>query len=115
MQANMSLPRAFIRSSAALALTSVTFLTTSAFGQSAEDRGAAQDSKPKAQQSEIDAVKTENLALRELLRKIEGQQKLLLEQVDRLQRRLDGGVATDPSIVGPPSELPTMADVAVLT
>src|SRR5205814_3662096 len=81
----------------------------------AEEGGVAQDSKPKDQQSEIDAVKRENLALRELLRKIEEQQKLLLEQVERLQRRLDVGVATDPSIVGQPSELPTMADVAVPT
>jgi hypothetical protein len=111
----MSLPRAFIRSSVALALTSVTFFTTSAFGQppvprpsstgavskpepsAAEDGGAAQESKPKDQQSEIDDVKTEILALRELLRKIEQQQKILLEQVDRLQRRLDGDSASTSS------------------
>jgi hypothetical protein len=122
-----------MRASVALALTSVTFFTTSAFGQSrvpspnstgavskpepgsAEDRVAAQDSKPKDQQSEIDAVKTENLALRELLRKIEEQQKILLEQLDRLERRVDGGVATDLSIVGQPNELPTTADVAMPT
>ncbi len=132
-QLNVSLPRAFIRASVALALTAVTCFTTSAFGQSpvprpdstgavstpepssAEGGVAAQDSKPKDQQSEIDAVKTENLALRDLLRKIEEQQKILLEQIDRLQRRVDGGVATDPSIVGQPNELPTTADAAVPT
>jgi hypothetical protein len=36
-------------------------------------------------------VKAENAEVRELLRKMEEQQKILLEQVDRLQRRLDGG------------------------
>ncbi len=102
----MSLRRAFTRASVALALTSVISFTTSV---------AAQDSKPKDQQSDSDAVKTENLALRERLRKIEEQQKALLEQVDRLQRQLGGDVATDLSIVGEPSELPTTADVAMPT
>jgi hypothetical protein len=132
-QLHVSLRRAFIRASVALAFTSVICFATSPSGQSpvtrpnstdavskpepnsAEDRVAAQDSKLKDQQSEIDAVKAENCALRELLRKIEEQQKILLEQVDRLQRRLDGGVATDLSIVGQPNELPTTADVAVPT
>ena len=58
---------------------------------SAENRVAAEDPKPKDLQSEIEAVKAENAAVRELLRKMEEQQKILLEQVDRLQRRLDGG------------------------
>ena len=38
---------------------------------------------------ELNAVKAENAAVRELLRKMEEQQKALLEQVDRLQKRLD--------------------------
>jgi hypothetical protein len=52
--------------------------------------------KPKSNdlESEVEAVKAENAAVRELLRKMEEQQKTLLEQVDRLQRRLDGGPAT---------------------
>jgi hypothetical protein len=100
--------RAFIRASVGLVLTSVTFFTTAAFGQSPVP-------SPNSQQREIDAVKTENLALRELLRRIEEQQKILLEQIDRLQQRLDGGVATDLSIVGQPIELPTPAEAAVAT
>ena len=129
----MSIPRAFIKASVALALTSVTLFTTSASGQSpaarpnstaavlgttpgsAENRVAAEDPKPKDLQSEIEAVKAENAAVRELLRKMEEQQKILLEQVDRLQRRLDGGAATDVSIVGQPIVPPTTADAAVPT
>ena len=125
--------RALSKASVTFALTSSAFFATSAAGQSpvirphstgaaskpepgsTEDRVPAHDSKPKDYQSEIDAVKAENVALRELLRKIEEQQRILLEQVTRLQRRLDGGVATDLSIVGQPNERPTTADVAVPT
>ncbi|HEX2339703.1 MAG TPA: hypothetical protein VHI98_04415 [Vicinamibacterales bacterium] len=127
----MSIPRAFIRASAALALTSVTFFATSASGQSAasppnstvavsapkpgsaENRAAAENPKPKNLQDEIDAVKAENAEFRELLRKMEEQQKILLEQVDRLQRRLDGGAATDVPIAGQPVALATTADASV--
>jgi hypothetical protein len=46
--------------------------------------------------NEVDALKAENADVRELLRRMEEQQKVLLQQVDRLQRRLDatttGGV-----------------------
>src|SRR5580765_4198301 len=65
---------------------SVAVCTASASGQSPA-------APPKDLQSEIEAVKTENAAVRELLRKMAEQQKMLLEQVDRLQRRLDGGAA----------------------
>jgi hypothetical protein len=127
----VSIPRAFIRASAALALTSVTFFATSASGQSAasppnstvavsapkpgsaENRAAAENPKPKNLQDEIDAVKAENAEFRELLRKMEEQQKILLEQVDRLQRRLDGGAATDVPIAGQPVALATTADASV--
>ena len=44
---------------------------------------------------------------------MEEQQKTLLEQVDRLQRRLDGGTATDVSIAGQPIVPPTTADASV--
>jgi hypothetical protein len=99
LQPHVSPLRAFVRATVALALTLVISFRVSASAQS-------QDSNPKDQQSDIDAVKAENLALRELLRKVEAQQEMLLEQVDRLQRRLDGGVATDLSIVGRPDERP---------
>ncbi len=113
------------RLSVALALTSVMFFTTSASGQSPATRpnSTVAVSEPgmrrtgaeasKDLQSEIEAVKTENAAVRELLRKMEEQQKILLEQVDRLQRRLDGGAATDVSIAGQPMVPPTTADAAV--
>ena len=57
-------------------------------------------------------MKAENAAVRELLRKMEEQQKTLLEQVERLQRRLDGGTTTDVSIAGKPIVPPTTADAS---
>ena len=51
----------------------------------------ADEPKPKDLQSEIEAVKAENAVVRELLRKMEEQQKTLLEQLERLQRTVDGG------------------------
>ena len=78
-----------------------------------KNRGAAEAPKPKDLHSEIEAVKAENAAVRELLRKMEGQQRILLEQVERLQRRLDGGTATDVSMVSQPIVPPTTAGAAV--
>ena len=49
-------------------------------------------------QAEVDSLKAENAAVRELLQKMAEQQKTLLEQVDRLRSRLDGGTATDVSM-----------------
>src|SRR5215467_12428269 len=40
--------------------------------------------------TEVEALKAENAAVRDLLQKMSEQQKVLLDQVDRLQRRLDG-------------------------
>jgi hypothetical protein len=51
---------------------------------------AAEEPRPGGLESEVDALKADNAVVRELLRKMEEQQKALLEQVDRLQRRLDG-------------------------
>src|SRR4030095_4380069 len=58
-------------------------------------------------------MKAENAAVRELLRKMEEQQKTLLEQVERLQRRLDGGTATDVSIGRQPIMPPSTAEASV--
>jgi hypothetical protein len=146
---HVSIPRAFIKASVALSLTSVTFFTTSAFGQSPatrpnstdngiaaaqgsqlgnpgnkvaasepqpgnpENKVAADEPKSKDLKDEIEAVKAENAVVRELLRKMEEQHKILLEQVDRLQRRLDGGVATDVPIAGQPIVPSTTADATV--
>ena len=126
----MSIPRAFIKASVALALMSVLLFTTSAFGQSpaatpnitaavseskpgsAGTTVAAENPKPKDLQSEIEAMKAENAAVWELLRKMEEQQRILLEQVGRLQRRLEGGAATDVSMLGQPLVPSTTADAA---
>jgi hypothetical protein len=104
---NVSIPRAFIKASVALALTSVMFLRPNspvAVSEpkpgSAENRDAAEESKPKDLQSEIEALKTENAAVRELLRKMEEQQKILLEQVDRLQRARRGRKTDVPAKIG---------------
>jgi hypothetical protein len=76
---------AHIRLFAALLWISATLFAGSAFAQS--------DLK-----GEVDSLKAENAAVRELLRKMEEQQRALLEQVDRLQRRLDG---VTPAVVQP--------------
>ena len=48
---------------------------------SGENKVAADEPKPKDLKDEIEAVKAENALVRELLRKMEEQQKTLLEQV----------------------------------
>jgi hypothetical protein len=89
----MSRHCAFIRLAVALTLTSVTLLVGPVFGQSP---GTASSKSPaKDLQSEVESLKAENAAVRELLRKMEEQQKTLLEQVDRLQRRLDGSATAE--------------------
>src|SRR5215203_6049784 len=55
------------------------------------------DPKPGDLESQVAAVKAENEAFRESLRKMEEQQKALLEMVDRLQRKLDGAAIVDVS------------------
>ena len=145
----MSISRTSIRLYTAVALTSVTLFTTSAFGQSpairpnitnkgiaapqqsqsgnpedkvgaseakggsAESRVASEDPKANDLKDEIEAVKAENAVVRELLRKMEEQQRTLLEHVERLQRRLDGNTATDASIAGQPKVPSTTADASV--
>ncbi len=56
----------------------------------ADNKVAAEEPRPNDLKGEVDTLKAENAAVRELLRKMEEQQKALLEQVDRLQQRLDG-------------------------
>src|SRR5215216_6913211 len=108
-----------IRLKVTFALTALTFFTTSANGQSTPIRAgnsdkptvAAQGPRPVNQEnkvaddplkqndleSKVAAVKAENEAFRESLRKMEEQQKALLEMVDRLQRKLDGVAIVDVS------------------
>ena len=130
----MGVHRAYTRISIVLVLTSVMLFTTSVSGQSPsikpnsagkgvpaaqglqlgnpENKVAVDEPKPKDLQSEVDAMKAENATVRELLRKMEEQQKTLLEQVDRLQRRLDEGTATNASIAGGPVVAPTTGDAS---
>jgi hypothetical protein len=101
-----------MRASVALGLTFVPFLASSASGQSPAARPdgtvAAEDPKPKIlSPNEIEAVKTENAEVRELLRKMEEQQKMLLEQAGRLQRQLDGNAATDVPAPAPVTDSPS--------
>src|SRR5260221_13746932 len=100
----MLIRRAYFRLSVALAFLSVTFLTTSAYGQSppigpgaADSEGAAaakkvvaEDPRPGDLEKEVTAVKAENVVLKEQLRKIDEQQKAMLEQFKLLQQRLEG-------------------------
>ena len=80
----------------ALILASVTLSASSAVSASEPKPGgpshevAAEAPSPDYLTSEIEALKADNAMVRELLRKMEEQQKALLDQVDRMQRRLDG-------------------------
>ena len=67
-------------------------LASSAFGQTVE-------TKPKDLENEVANLKADNAAVREQLRKVEEQQKALLDQFERLLRRLDG----------PPAQVATKA------
>jgi hypothetical protein len=82
----------------AVMLTSVTLLASSAFAQSEATRLDSRQQDSLA--TEVETLKEENALVRELLRKMEAQQKALEEQVDRLQRRLDGvtAAAVQPSV-----------------
>src|SRR5262245_41022468 len=82
-------------------LTCVSLLASSAAAQSEPPRpearpGAAVDAlaaealPPAYLKTEIETLKAENALVRDLLRKMEQQQQALMEQVDRLQRQLDG-------------------------
>jgi len=119
----MPVHRECIKLSIVFALTSIVFFSVSTFGQSpainstdkriavAEKKVTADEPKPKDLQSEVEAIKAENAAVRELLRKMEEQQKTLLEQVDRLERRL-AGTATDSQSDSQPIGPAATADAA---
>jgi hypothetical protein len=89
----------------ALMLASAMWCAGSAFGQSPPA------TQPDSVQKEVEALKAENAAVRELLRKLEEQQRALLEHVDRLQRRLDGAATAEAQ----PTAQPQPADAAAPT
>jgi len=87
---------AHIRRLVALFLTTGTLFATAAYAQPG----------PNSLASEVESLKAENAAVRDLLRQMEEQQKALREHVDLLQRRLD--VVT--SAVVRPGGQPQLAD-----
>jgi len=82
----------------ALLMTTV-MSASSAFAQSA----AMPPPRPSDLESEVETLKAENAVVREALRKMDEQQKALLEQVDRLQKRIDG-VSAAVAQAGAPSQ-----------
>jgi hypothetical protein len=82
------------RLSLAFALTLVTLFATNAYGQ-------APESRPNELATEVAAVKAENAAVREQLRKIEEQQTALLELIYRLQQRLDRSTIAEKPVLAP--------------
>lgn len=115
--------RAYVRLSIVLAFTSVTLFMPSVYGQSPATRAGSSDNKVAAAQgprisnpekkvvaegsrpsdleNEVAAMKAENAAVREQLRKMEEQQKAMLELVDGLRRRLDGSAIANAGTVQP--------------
>ena len=97
----------------ALMLTSVILFAGSVYGQQKEVAAAepkpvkpenkvtTAEPRPNDLQSEVDNLKAENTVVRELLRKMDEQQKTLLEQMDRLQRRLDGAATAEAQPAAP--------------
>ncbi len=85
-----------------ITLASVILLASRAFSQTAPN-------PPKDIESEVANLKAENAAVREQLRKMEEQQKLLLEQFERLQRRLDGAAVADAKPTAPTAPSDTAA------
>ncbi len=63
-----------------------------------EEKATAEETRPKDLENDVETLKAENTAVREQLRKMEERQKVLLEQFERLQRRLDGATAADVSV-----------------
>jgi hypothetical protein len=84
------------------ACTSAALFTASAHGQS-----------PGELEKEVAEVKAENAAVREQLRRMEEQQKSLMETVERLQRRLDGPASANTQPAGDSASPATTEDPSV--
>ena len=126
----------YTRLSVALALTSVTLFVTSAYGQSPAERSRqARITKPRpaAQgfqsgkqensflveksrsidlEAEVATVKADNAAIREQLRRMEEQQRTLLEVVYQLQKRLGGSTFAE---VPRPAQSPNLAEAVEIS
>jgi hypothetical protein len=77
--------------------------------QNKPQKEVAAEPQPNDLQTEVTILKNENATIRELLLKMEQQQKTLLEQVDRLQRRLDGAAVADVQPIGSSEGAPIVA------
>lgn len=66
---------------------------------------ATEASKSSDLESEVSAVKAENAAFREALRKMEEQQKALLEMVERLEKKFDDTAKTNAQVTPEPMTL----------
>ena len=87
------------------ALMSAMLLACSAYGQTSGPQ--AESPRPSDLESDIAALKADNAAVREQLRRMEEEHKALLELVDRLQRRLDGAeVAPEAAVATVPDTTP---------
>ena len=115
--------RASINLICTLALTSVVLFVTSANAQSTvtkpqsgtQEKVAAESPKPGDLESQVAAVKAENAAFRETLRKMEEQQKVLLEMVDRLTTRIDSLTVTNSSRADSTTSTPPVTDTTTST
>ncbi|HKP36502.1 MAG TPA: hypothetical protein VJT71_06560 [Pyrinomonadaceae bacterium] len=74
-----------------------------------ENKNTSANSQPADLKEEVESLKAENAAVREQLRRMEDQQKIMLDLVDRLQRRLDGAATTDNSPASHPLGSPAAA------
>jgi hypothetical protein len=90
----MSAATTSLRFSDALAMTCLALFSISASAQAQQP--------PSNLETEVQEVRSENTAIREELAKLAEQQKYLAALVEKLQRLLDGGAATNASIVGQP-------------
>ena len=131
----MSMGGAYIRLSVSLALTSVTLFVTSTYGQSPANISGSPNNQVAAAQgfqlgkpgnsflvqkprsidleAEVATVKADNAAIREQLRRMEEQQRALLELVDQLQKRLSGSTVAEVPHAAQPSSPAEAAEVSV--
>jgi hypothetical protein len=103
----MFIHRASNRASSVFAVASLILLTTFAYGQ------APASLPPTNVENQVAEVRAENAELRERLRKMEEQQRALLERFDSLQRRLDGSTVAEASLAAKPLDPAQAVDAPV--
>ena len=89
--------------------------TVGAEAKTAKSENKVSSDEPRSDDLQIEVMnlKSENAAVRELLRKMEDQQKSLMEQVDRLQRRLDDAATASVTSSGQPQRSLQVTDGAI--